>query len=126
MKGGRSLAAVTGRHFQAFRKSQRTTMAVLCEGLAAVGRLGLAPIARGHGSGDDGAAPDHAQVVSDLLDRHNLSGHGRFASRISVGHARTRVGLLPPRPICWGRARPSLEHAKPPLEALERLELRVT
>jgi hypothetical protein len=45
MKGGRSLAAVTGRHFQAFRKSQRTTTAVLCEGLAAVGRLGLTHIA---------------------------------------------------------------------------------
>jgi len=47
MKGRCSLAAVIGRHFQASRKSQRTTMAVLCEGLAAVGRLGLASIARG-------------------------------------------------------------------------------
>jgi len=44
-----SLGDVIERHFGAFRKSQRTTMAALCEGLLAAGRLGLASIAGGMG-----------------------------------------------------------------------------
>ena len=44
-----SLGDVIERHFGAFRKSQRTTMAALCEGLLAAGRLGLAAIAAGMG-----------------------------------------------------------------------------
>ena len=43
----RSLLGVIERHFGAFRKSQRRTMAAFAWGLLMAGRLGLAPIARG-------------------------------------------------------------------------------
>lgn len=66
----RSLAAVIERRFEVFIKSQRKTMAALCEGLLEAKRLGLASIARG--------MPGKAKV------RHKIKRVDRFASNGGV------------------------------------------
>ena len=71
----RSLRAVIGQYFSAFRKSQRKTMAALAWGLLMSVRLGLASIARG--------------MSDSTTVRHRIKRAWRFASnrRIQVRKA---------------------------------------
>ena len=87
----RSLMCVIGRHFSAFRKSQRKTIAALAWGLLMARRLGLASIARGM---DDATTP-----------RHRIKRAWRFASnrRIRIEKA---TACMAQWLVCASRARP--------------------
>lgn len=61
-----------GRHFGAFRKSQRTTLGALVLGLVLGGRLGLAAIARG--------------MESETTVRHRIKRVWRFVQNERISH----------------------------------------
>ncbi len=78
----RSLVAVIERRFRPFIKSRRKTMAVLCEGLLAAGRLGLASIGR--------AVPGEAKT------HHKIKRVDRF-----VGNKGVRAELAMACVMAW-------------------------
>jgi hypothetical protein len=80
MAGRRSLEGVIGRHFASFRKSQRTTMTALCDGLAAARRLGLASIARG--------------MAGLTTVRHRIKRVDRFCSNRGISAQKATVCLV--------------------------------
>jgi len=70
MDRGRSLGVVIGRHFGAFRRSQRKTMAALAWGLLMAGWLDLASIARG--------------MCDATTPRHRIKRAWRFAFNMRI------------------------------------------
>jgi hypothetical protein len=80
MAGRRSLEGVVGRHFASFRKSQRTTMTALCDGLATARRLGLASIARG--------------MAALTTVRHRIKRVDRFCSNRGISAQQATVCLV--------------------------------
>lgn len=76
----RSLTALIGQHFGAFRKSQRTTITALVFGLLMGRRLGLAAIAR--------------RMAGPVSVRHKIKRVGRFADNRGVRASQATVCLL--------------------------------